>query len=188
MARVLILSATPRTRGNSAILAEKVAEGVRSAGGTPEILRIAHLDIAPCDACDACQSSRDAPCIIQDDMMDIYPKLLEADAIVFASPIYFFGPSAQLKRLLDRFYALGGGGDWSALAGKRVGLVLTYADSDPMKSGVYNAYGIFRDACAFLRMALVDCVHASCGGEGEVAQNEQVLAWAERMGRALAAP
>lgn len=187
MSSVLIISSTPRARGNSAILAQKVAEGVRAVGGTVTLVNVARMNIAPCDACDACQDTREAPCIVEDDMAAIYPLLLAADAIVFASPIYFFGPSAQLKCLLDRTYALGGGNDWTALAGKRVGLVFTYGDSDQLKSGVFHAYGMFRDACEFLGMALVDCVHAACGTEGEVLQNVHALARAERLGRSLGA-
>jgi multimeric flavodoxin WrbA len=121
-------------------------------------------------------------------MRPLYPKILEADALVFASPIYFFSACAQMKTVLDRTYALGGGGDWTALAGKRVGLVFTYGDSDPVHSGVFNAYGTFRDACRFLGMTLVDCVHASCGDAGAVLANASALSQAEALGRRLAAP
>jgi multimeric flavodoxin WrbA len=156
-------------------------------GAAVEKMRIADLRIAPCDACEACQSARDAPCAIEDDMAPVYAKLLAADALVFASPIYFFGACAQVKCLLDRAYALGGGGDWTALQGKNVGLLFTYGDHDPLRSGVVNAYGMFRDACDFLGMTLVGCVHACCGDAGEVLRNADALRRAEDLGRKLGA-
>jgi len=188
MPRLLIISSTPRQGGNSDLLADRVAEGARTAGAVVEKARVGYMRIAPCDACDACQAGRDAPCIVHDDMTPLYPKILAADALVFASPIYFFSACAQMKIVLDRTYALGGGGDWTALSGKRVGLVFTYGDSDPLQAGVYNAYGTFRDACRFLGLKLVDCVHASCGNAGAVLADASALARAEALGRRLAAP
>jgi multimeric flavodoxin WrbA len=186
MTKVLVLSATPRRGGNSEILAEQVVAGARAAGAVVEKIRLADLRIEPCDACDACQGERETACLIADDMEGFYPKLLQADALVFAAPIYFFGACAQMKCFLDRTYALGGGGDWTAMAGKRAGVILTYGDSNPLYSGVANAYGMFRDACRFLAMELVECIQASCGEAGEVRKNAAAMAAAEELGRRLA--
>ncbi len=187
MKRILVISATPRESGNSDILADQLIAGARSAGAEPEKIRLGRLRIQPCDACDACQGTREAPCVIEDDMTAIYPKLLSAHVLVLATPIYFFGASAQMKCFLDRTYALGGGGDWTALAGKRVAVLLTYADANPLLSGVANAYGMFRDACRFLQMELIECIPASCGAAGEVRSNATAMAEALELGRKLAA-
>lgn len=187
MKQILVISATPREGGNSDILADQVIARARSAGAAPEKVRLSRLRIEPCDACDACQGTRDAACKIEDDMAELYPKLLRAQVLVLATPIYFFAASAQMKCFLDRLYALGGGGDWTALAGKKVAVLLTYADANPLYSGVTNAYGMFRDACQFLKMELVECLHASCGAPGEVRNNAAVMAAAGELGRKLAA-
>ncbi|HSV74849.1 MAG TPA: flavodoxin family protein [Chthonomonadales bacterium] len=186
MPRVLILSSTPRTEGNSHLLAERVAETAREGGASVELIRLAGLRIDPCDACDACLASASAECVLSDDMSDLYPRILAADALVFASPIYFFCMNAPLKALLDRLYALGSHEAWDALAGKRVGLIFTYGDADPLASGVVNAVNVFRDACRFLRMELVECVHASCGGAGAVRSDTRAIEAAAELGRRLA--
>ncbi len=186
--KVLVLSATPRRGGNSEILAERIADGAREAGAEVEFVRLADLRIDPCDACDACQTSLAAPCVLGDSMMDLYPKVLTADALVLATPIYFFGAAAQMKCFLDRTYALGCPTDWGALAGKRVAIALTYGDTNPLLSGVANAWGMFRDACQFLRMPIVGCIQASCNDLGEVRTNQPAMDLALALGRRLGAP
>lgn len=188
MTHVLVLSASPRRTSNSDILADEAAEGAREAGAQVTKVRLAHLRIEPCDACDTCQTSREAPCVKHDAMQDLYPQVCDADSIVVASPIYFFTVAAQLKVFMDRLYALGGGGDWTALAGKRLGLIFTYGDSNPLHSGVANAYATFRDAAHFLGLQIVDVVHTACGGQGDVRQNPAAMQSARRMGQRLGSP
>ena len=85
-AKVLIVKGSPRARGNSASLAEQVAAGARDAGAQVEEVYLHGLDIRPCDGCDFCQGEADMGCVIEDDMQLLYPKIREADAIVYASP------------------------------------------------------------------------------------------------------
>lgn len=185
MKKILVVSSTPRSNGNSDILASRIAEAAAAAGAQVELVRLRDLDIAPCTGCDACQGSAEDVCVQDDDMAALRPKLLEADALVLASPIYFFTVCAQMKTFMDRTYALGGG-DWTALAGKDLALVFTYGDSNPLHAGVANAYGTFQDACRFLGMKMFDTLPVSCGAEGEVLENAEALAAAEDMGRRLA--
>ena len=187
MKKILIVSATPRKNRNSDILADQAVAGARAAGAQVEKVRLADLKIGCCKACGACQKSLVAPCVQKDDMAKLLPKLLEADAVVFASPIYFFSVSGQMKTFLDRTYALGGGNDWSAMSGKRAGLLFTYAEPNALYSGVVNAFQMFQGAFEFLGIELVDCVHAACGEAGEVRSNEAAMTAAEDLGRKLAA-
>ena len=120
--KIIIIKGSPRKSGNSAALAEQVAAGAQAAGAEVESIYLHGLDIQPCDACEACQGAADLDCIIDDDMQTLYPKIRQADAIVYASPIYWFNLSAQMKLFIDRCYSLGGE-DYAqdhALAGKRV--------------------------------------------------------------------
>ena len=82
MSKIVIVKGSPRREGNSAILAEELAEGARSVGAQVESFYLHHMDINPCDACDACHSEPYRGCIVDDDMQILYPKLVEADAIV----------------------------------------------------------------------------------------------------------
>lgn len=186
MAHILALSSTPRRRGNSDILADRILEGVRRAGGTGEKIRLAELHLEPCDACEACQKEADTRCVIDDDMGPLLDKVRAADGYVFASPIYFFSVNAQLKLFLDRCYALFGGGRFDQLEGRQAALAFSYGDTDPLSSGVANAVQIFQGAARFLGLDLVGWVHASCQEEGQVLANERVLAEAVALGEQLA--
>lgn len=102
---ILILSSSPRVGGNSDLLCDALADGVRAAGNTVEKLRVAQMNIAPCRACEYCHEKGEGTCAIRDDMDRIWEALERADSVVFASPIYFFGFTAQLKLVIDRLYA-----------------------------------------------------------------------------------
>lgn len=183
----MIISASPRKNANSDILAEHVANEARIQGASVEKLNLRGLDIHGCTACDACQQSRDRFCVQRDDMAMLYPKLLHADVIVFATPIYFFAVSGQMKIFLDRLYALGSTDDWTALRGKQAAMIFTYADDNPLYSGVMNAYRMFKDAFEFLQIEEVGCLHASCGVAGAVSHNAAAIEAAASLGRRLGA-
>jgi multimeric flavodoxin WrbA len=183
--KITAFSSTPRQRGNSDILTDHVLEAATQAGADVEKVRLTDYQMAPCTACNACQKTSDAPCIIDDDVAELLAKMTAADGIILASPVYFFTISAQLKILIDRSYALGGGGCWDALAGKRMGVILTYGDDDPVDSGVFNAIGTLRDTCRFLKIELTGIIHASCDGEGEISDNPRIIEEARELGRKL---
>ena len=187
MHTILVISASPRKHANSDMLADRLVTGAQATGARVEKIRLRELSINYCKACDACQKSAEAPCVQQDDMNVLLPKLRAADILVFAGPIYFFSISGQMKVFLDRTYALGGGSDWSALSGKKGATLFTYADPNPMYSGVTNAYRMFQDAFQFLGLTDAGCLHAACGAAGEIANNAGILQEAEELGRKLAA-
>lgn len=184
---IVAFSSTPRRRGNSDILADRILAGAAEAGASVEKVRLHGLQIQPCTACGKCQKSVDEPCVIPDDMAPLLEKVRGADAMVFASPIYFFTVNAQMKAFLDRMYALFGEGKFDALQGKRAALAFAYGDPDPLASGVANALGVFQGACAFLGVELTGWVHAACLDAGEVEQNQAALDAATALGRKLAA-
>src|SRR4030066_2561175 len=136
--RVLIFTASPRKNGNSTILASKAAEGVKAGGGEPEVVSIGHLKIAPCNGCDSCISKPEAGCVIKDDMQPLYQKIRASQGIIFATPVYWFNMSAQMKLVIDRAYAIQGK-EYFAFTGKDVGVILTYGDVDVFASGGINA-------------------------------------------------
>ena len=126
-----------------------MVRGAKGEGAKVETVFLHRLDIRPCTACDSCRRKLRNDCVIDDDMRRLYPKLMAADAIVIASPIYWFTVSAQTKLFMDRWYALGGA-DGYALAGKKFWVVLAYADADPFSSGAVNALRTFQDAFNYL--------------------------------------
>lgn len=102
--KVLGILGSPRKGGNTELLLEEALKGAEAEGAEVERLRLTDYNIIPCKECLACY--KEGNCIILDDMAKIYPKLLEADIILLASPIFFYGVTAWAKALIDRCQAL----------------------------------------------------------------------------------
>lgn len=94
------IATSPRRGGNTSILLEKALEGASSVGARTEMLNINNFKFSPCLACDGC--FKEGKCVILDDMQIIYEKLLTADRIILASPIFSMGLCAQAKAMVDR--------------------------------------------------------------------------------------
>ncbi len=182
--KVIIVMGSPRKNGNSATLAHKVAEGAIAAGADVESFYLQGMDIKPCTACDVCLKDAASDCNINDDMTELYPKLRQADAIVIASPIYWFTVSAQTKLFMDRCYALEGP-HGNALKDKNIGIVLVYGDTDPFSSGAVNAMRTFQDAFAYIGSHIVGMVYGSALVAGEIKNNDKLMKKAYKMGRRL---
>ena len=102
--KVLIVSASPRKNSNSEALALAFAEGAREAGHTAEFVSLRGKTVNFCRGCFVCQEKQ--RCVIRDDADEICQKALTADVLVFATPIYYYEMSGQLKTLLDRLNPL----------------------------------------------------------------------------------
>jgi multimeric flavodoxin WrbA len=102
--KILGIMGSPRIKGNTDVLLDQALEGARSQGAEVEKIIIDKLNIAPCREYYGC--ARDGNCVIRDDMGEVYPKLLSADSVIIASPMFFYGLSAQAKALIDRCQAL----------------------------------------------------------------------------------
>jgi multimeric flavodoxin WrbA len=102
--RLLGIMGSPRIGGNTDLLLDEAIKGAREAGAEVERLVVASLEIAACKEDYGCLE--DGNCVIRDDMYGVYPKLLGADRIIVASPIFFYGLTSQLKALVDRSQAL----------------------------------------------------------------------------------
>lgn len=114
MKRVLILSASPRKNGNSQLLCEQFYQGAAEAGHSVRLVRLADREIRFCRACDACMRNGGV-CIQKDDMKEILDLFQKADVLVLATPVYFYGISAQMKAFIDRTYPI-----WQHLGRKEV--------------------------------------------------------------------
>lgn len=98
---ILILSGSPRKGGNTDQLVEAFVRGA-SQKHTVEVVSVHDYKVAPCMGCNACFKSEEHVCVQKDEMIDIYNKMKQADMLVIASPVYFYGLSAQLKAVIDR--------------------------------------------------------------------------------------
>lgn len=103
MSKIVILIGSMRKGGNTQLLAQAFAEGAGNQNDV-EIISVADYKVNPCIGCNSCFTRENNRCFQEDDMVQIYDKLKTADIVVIASPVYFYGISAQLKAIIDRLH------------------------------------------------------------------------------------
>jgi multimeric flavodoxin WrbA len=106
--KILILSGSPVKNGNTATLVAWFAEAARSLGCAVEVVETAFFKYMStgCTSCRACQKSKVYECVIKDEASPVLARMADVDVIVMATPLYFYGPSAQLKLVFDRMFSL----------------------------------------------------------------------------------
>lgn len=102
--KVLGIYGSPRKGGNTDLLLDEALRGATEAGATVDAFRVCDFKITPCRGCHECMKTGN--CVIKDDMQAIYPRLLDADIVILASPIYFYGVTGWTKAMVDRSQAL----------------------------------------------------------------------------------
>lgn len=182
--KILIVAASPRPRGNSTLLAAEAARGAGEAGAEVQIVSLARLSLGPCLACDGCRKPGAKGCVQKDDFETLRDDLKAADALLIASPVYWFTMSGQAKLFMDRLYVFGAKG-YRELKGKRIGIILTSGDADPRSSGAVNAMSAFKDAFAYLGAPIIGMLHGAGGKAAAVLKDKALLKKAYAMGRAL---
>lgn len=103
MSKIVVLVGSMRKGGNTDLLAQAFAEGAKQKH-TVEIVSVADYKVNPCIGCNTCFTRKGNACFQKDDMPEIYEKLKDAEMVAIASPVYFYGISAQLKAIIDRLH------------------------------------------------------------------------------------
>ncbi len=101
--KIVVLMGSPNKKGSTSILVDNFLKGASDAGHSCEVIDITRMNVHPCTGCVAC--GYEGPCVQKDDNEIIKSKLMKCDMIVFATPLYYYGMSAQLKTVVDRFCA-----------------------------------------------------------------------------------
>jgi multimeric flavodoxin WrbA len=128
--KVLGISTSPRRKQNTEKLVEKVLEGSASLGAETELYTISGKHINPCTGCDECRDTKKS--VINDDMQELYNKIIDADGIVIGTPVYFYDMTAQCKTIIDRTIAI------EPINGNKVGGIVTVAGSAGLSDVVKN--------------------------------------------------
>ena len=123
--KIVVLTGSPRRNGNTNHLAGQFIKGAEEAGHEVYRFDCAQRKVSPCIACNRC--GMNGTCIFNDDFEELRPHLVDADMVVFATPMYYFGFSSQLKTVIDRFYALNG---QIKGAPKQAAFLMAYANTD----------------------------------------------------------
>lgn len=176
--KVLILSGSPRKSGNSDLLCDEFLRGAIESGNRAEKIRVAEKKIGYCHACYFCRDHA-GECAIKDDMAEVLQKIIAADVLVLASPVYFYAIDAQLKAVIDRTVSR-----WTEVKDKEFYYIMTAADSG--KEAMNTTLACFR--------GYADCVNGAkekgvIYGTGVYEKNEiigsPVMKQAYEMGKSI---
>ena len=121
--KIVVLTGSPRKSGNSNWLTDRFTQGATEAGHEVTEFDCSKHQVGGCLACNVC--GMNGPCVQQDDFAPLREQLLAADAIVLATPIYYFGVSAQLKTVIDRFYSIN-----AVIGGRKSVFIATMGNPD----------------------------------------------------------
>ncbi|NHK32844.1 MAG: flavodoxin family protein [Asgard group archaeon] len=174
MTKILIFNGSPRKKGNTSVLIEECLRGIKDSGKEAEVFFLHNMKIKPCQFCDWCIKNNALSCVQKDDMIELYPKLLESDVIILASPIFWYTISAQMKLFIDRLYALHGKEGY-ALTNKKVASILVYGDDDVERSGVNNAIGTLKQIFLYFKSENIGIVHGTAYKIGDAEKNKQLM-------------
>ena len=176
--KIVVLTGSPRMNGNSNYMAERFIAGAEEAGHSVYRFDCARHKIAPCLACNSC--GMNGPCVQKDDFELLRPHLIEADMVVFATPMYYFGFSAQLKTVIDRCYAIN-----SIINGapKKTALLMAYADNNKVKEDTLLAH--YRSLATYMGWQNVGAVVAPGVWTAGAIRHTRYPEDAYRLGRSL---
>lgn len=168
MSKVVVLEGSPKKGGNTDLMCEAFAEAAAAAGHDVQVIPVGRMRIDGCRGCRACYKAG-RPCVFDNDEWNgIAPAILAADAIVFATPVYWFGWTSQAKAVLDRMFCFLPKGE--EFRGKKAAFFSAAADGDDVfkapkmvfeRSAALNGWEVIGEVCA-----------ASCGAHGAVKETE----------------
>ncbi len=176
--KILALIGSPRREGNTDILVEQILKGAETAGYSTEKLYLYDYEILPCFDCRGCKRG-DPTCKLKDEMAEIYPRLETADIIVFGTPIYWYGPSAKMKLLIDRLRPFIAS---NKLKGRK-GIVVVPSEEGPSCCG--PLVEMFRMSFNYLGMEFIGSILAKAYERGEILGSPDDLRRAYELGSSL---
>ncbi|HTY75251.1 MAG TPA: flavodoxin family protein [Candidatus Nanoarchaeia archaeon] len=175
---VLGFVASPRRGANTDLIVSAILYGAGSANHTIDKVYLYDVDIGPCVDCQACKKTNHK-CAIGDGMQLLYPKLEAADVIVFGTPLYWYGPSAKMKLLVDRLRPLIGS---QALKGRKAVLVIP---SEEGEKACRHAVGMFKLSFDYLGVDIIGKFLPRTEERTAVKRQPQILNEAFEMGKNL---
>jgi multimeric flavodoxin WrbA len=176
--KILGLVGSPRKDSNTDLLVSAILAGAAKNKHTTEKLYLYSVDISPCVDCRVCKKGS-LQCALKDGMQTLYPKLEKADVVVFGTPLYWYGPSAKMKLLLDRFRPFIAS---KKLKGKKAVLVVP---SEEGADACNHTVGMFNLSFGYLEMDLVTILLPKASERAEVKDQAEVLDQAQMIGKHL---
>ncbi len=169
--KIAILNGSPKT-GNTSAMINAFVEGAEAAGHETEVLHVGKMKISGCLACEYCHGKGEGTCIQKDDMEKVMPAYLSADMIVYASPIYYSGLTAQISAAIQRAYAIG-----KPAKAAKAALLLSSAAPGP-----YNgAMGVYKEMITFMGMENAGIITAAGEENGSEAKLAEIREFAKSL-------
>lgn len=176
--KVLVITGSPHKNGTTARLAEQFIKGAEEAGHNIVRFDAAQNQVHPCIACERCHNTNKG-CVFKDGMEELNPQLLSADVIVFVSPIYYYTINAQIKAVIDRFYA----NDAALHKNKKAVMILTMADDT--EESALGALQTFKGMTNFIEWDIAGTVVGIDCGTVEDLQKTDYPKQAYELGKSL---
>ncbi len=182
MTHILGIMGSPRKGGNTHMLMKEMARAVTDGGGSMAIEGLSGLEVGECDGCHVCWSGN--PCSKKDDMNRLFPLIAEADAMVFGTPVYWYGPTALMKLFIDRFVFFNCEAHRAMIAGKVAAVVVPFEEtSDETVAPVMR---FFERSLGYLEMPLVGRLPVpGVTRRGEVGDRPELMRGAYDLGTRL---
>lgn len=173
MTKIIGFCGSPRKNGNTDILVQTVLKSAAEKGFETEYAALNKVDIKFCQACDACRK-KEGGCVQKDDMQTLEEKMKEADVWVLGTPVYWWGPTAQMKVFIDRWY----GFSRETFQNKKVILVIPMEDTEEKTAA--NVIGMFKDSFDYIGIEIADIIVAKGVHEaGAVESKPDIMKQAE---------
>ncbi|MBQ6731893.1 MAG: flavodoxin family protein [Paludibacteraceae bacterium] len=170
--KVLILQSSPRANGNTAWMADEFKKAAESAGHDVTLVNVSKKKIAGCLACEYCHGKGNGACVQKDDMQELYPLMAETEALILASPIYYFTLNAQIQAPIQRMYCVNS----PAKVKKMALLCSSYSPN------VYDgATAEFRDICNYWGVENLGCVTAKVDEQKTDATKQKIAELANKL-------
>lgn len=183
MKKILAVVGSPRRNGNTDILVSRIAEGARTKGAVVDELYLGDLTIKECDGCHKCWEGKE--CSKNDEMCNIYPKIIQSDVIIFGTPVYWYGPTGLMKIFIDRFVYFNSPENREKIRSKSAVIAVPFEEENPEMARLVVEF--FEKSLAYLEMKVVGKVIVpGVSGKGDILQKAERLREAYELGQSLA--
>jgi len=183
MKKILAVVGSPRKNGNTHILVRYIADGVKARGAVVEELFLGGLNIKECDGCHRCW--KDGVCSKKDDMCGIYRKIAESDAIIFGTPVYWYGPTGLMKLFIDRFVYFNYPRNRDKIKRKSTVIAIPFEEENPQTARPVVEF--FKKSLAYLEMKLIgQIIVPGVSEKRDILRKPDYLAKAYKLGQRLA--
>jgi len=182
MKKVVAFMGSPRNNGNTATLVQEVIQGAQDAGAETTIFNLYDMNIKPCQGCLVCRKT--GHCVMQDDFQNMFKHIVDADVVVFGSPIYLWQITAQMKLLWDRLCGLFDENHKSRYAAKS--LIMVYSQGNPNTQAFQTSFQTNEAMLKMFGLNVVNTILQTGGSDpNTAANNKELLLKAYEAGKAI---